>query len=292
MEERMKTTILVTGATGTVGREVVKALEAIKDVQVKAFVRDTSKAKALQWPNVTLTQGDLAKKDTIEKALQGVDKVFLLSNADQKQTELQGNVVDAAKKAHVKYIVKLSALGTSADSPISLARWHRQTEVEIEKSGIAYTHLHPHFFMQNFLMFAATIKKDGVFYAPMKDAKMSMVDARDIAGVAATVLTTTGHEGKTYDITGPAPLSFTEAAATLTEILGKTVKYVSVTLDDLRKTLHSMGLPAWFVEDMAKLYEFFSSGKAAFVTPTVSQVTKKTGHTFHQFAKDYVENFK
>ena len=288
----MKTTILVTGATGTVGREVVRVLGGMKDVQVRAFVRDTAKAKALQGHNVMLATGDLAKKDTVEKALQGVDKVFLLSNADQKQVELQGNVVDAAKKAHIKHIVKLAALGTSADSPISLARWHRQTEVEIEKSGIPYTHLHPHFFMQNFFMFAATIKKDGTFYAPMKEAKMSMVDTRDIAQVAAMVLTTTGHEGKTYDITGPAALSFTEAAVTLSQVLGKTVKYISVTLDDLRKTLKSMGMQDWFVEDMAKLYEFFSSGKAAFVTPTVTNVTKQKGHAFTQFAKDYVENFR
>ncbi len=288
----MKTTILVTGATGTVGHGVVKALGAMKDVQVRAFVRNAAKAQSLEGPNVAITQGDLAKKDTIEKALQGVDKVFLLSNADPKQMELQGNVVEAAKKTHVKHIVKLSALGTSLDSPIKLAQWHRQTEEHIEKSGIPYTHLHPHFFMQNFFMFAQTIKKDGAFYAPMKEAKMSMVDTRDIAHVAATVLTQTGHEGKTYDITGPEAVSFNEAAAKLSEVLGKQVKYVPISIDDLKKGMKSMGIEDWFVEDMAKLYEFFNSGKAAFVTPTVLQVTKKPGHSFSQFVKDYTQNFK
>jgi len=287
----MTSKILVTGSTGTVGSELVRQLSA-KDVQVRAFARSSEKAKTLKRANVEITSGDMGEPETIEKALAGVDKVFLLSSPDLNQVALQGNVVDASKNAGVQHIVKLSALGVSPDSPVSIARLHAQTEKQIEDSGIAYTHLRPHFFMQNFFMFAATIKEKGEFYSAMKDAKTSIVDVRDVAAVAVAVLTESGHEGKTYNITGPEAISYPEAAEKLSAAIGKKVNYVDIPLAALKQGMMDMGMPEWFADDLAKLTEFFSSGQTAFVSPVVTEVARKPGITFDRFVKDYVQAFK
>jgi uncharacterized protein YbjT (DUF2867 family) len=205
--------------------------------------------------------------------------------------ELQGNVIAAAKRANVRHIVKLSAIGVGPDSPISLARWHWQTEKQVEESGIPFTHLRPHFFMQNLLGYA-TIKEQSALYGSMKDGKISMVDVHDIATVAARVLTEDIHEGKTYEITGPEAISYTEVAEKLSAAIGKKVTYVDVPLEASRKAMLDMGMPEWFANNLTALIAFFSTGGAAFVTNVIADVAKKQPITFDQFARDYAEAFK
>ena len=282
--------ILVTGATGTVGREVLKQLVA-KGAAVRAFVRSVEKGDALKGPNVEIAIGDLDQPDTLDSAMTGIDKVFLLSPGDPRQVELQGNAVRAAQRAGVKYMVKLAALGVAPESPFALARWHAQTEKQIEESGMAYTHLHPHSFMQNFLGMAPMIA-EGNLYAPMKDGRISLVDARDIAAVAAATLTEPGHEGKTYDITGPEALSYADIAEKLSEVIGKKVTYVDISPEVARKNMLDMGFPEWLADDFKVLYEVFSAGYAAEVSPVVAEVANKEPITFGQFAQDYAGVFK
>lgn len=283
--------ILVTGATGTVGKEVVKQLSSTGE-KIRVMVRNVEKAAPLKGPGVEVVQGDFGKPDTLASAVKGVEKVFLLSSADPRQVELQGNVLKAAKSAGVKHLVKLSALGARPDSSVALARGHYQTEKQIQDSGIPYTHLQPHFFMQNLLMFADSIKRQGAFYAPMKQGKISLVDVRDIAAVAARVLTEKGHERKTYAITGPEALSFGELAEKFSRVLGRKVAYVDVPPEDAKKGMLGAGMPEWLVDDLLALYGIFSAGHAAVVSKAVEEVTKKPARTFDQFAKDFARFFK
>jgi uncharacterized protein YbjT (DUF2867 family) len=284
--------ILVTGATGTNGSEIVKQL-SVAGVRVRAFARNLKKLEAIKGPNVEIAQGDLAKPETIEAALKGVDKVLLLSSVDPFQVELQGNLIAVAKRIGTPYIVKFSGFGADPASFMKFAQWHGKTEKQLEESGIAFTHLQPNVFMQNMLGFTNSIASpQGVFYLPMKDGKVSMVDVRDIAAVAVKVLTESGHEGKKYVITGPEALSFEEVAEKISQAIGKQVTYVNVSPEDFKQAMVQAGQPSWLADSLNELYAVLSAGHGSVVTSVIAEVAKKQPYSFNQFAQDYAEMFK
>lgn len=286
----MTSLILVTGATGNVGSQVVKQL-ANKGAQLRALVRDPASASSIQAAGVDMVAGDFNQPETIASALMGVDRAFLLSPPDPQQVEWQNQFIDAAKGANVRHIVKLSVLGADEHSPVSIAKWHWRTEQHLKQSGLSYTILQPHFFMQNLLGFAPGIAAEGKFYAPMKQGRIGLVDVRDIAAVAVAALTEDGHEGETYAITGPESLSFADIAEKLSGATGKSVTYVDVPPDAARQSMLGMGMPTWYVDDLIRLYEVFSSGRGEWVTDTVAAVAKKQPISFDEFARDYAEAF-
>ena len=199
--------ILITGATGRVGGAAITHLRS-KGLPVRALLRRPEKAAPLSGLGVEPVFGDLAQPRSLERALEGVTAALLVSPLDPHQMELQGNFIDAAKRAGRVHIVKLSGLGTALNSPVRSGRWHAQTEKYLEDSGLPFTHLRPPFFMQNILRFAPTIRADGTFSGALNQGKVAMIDVADIAAVAATALTTSGHAGKAYTLTGPEALSY------------------------------------------------------------------------------------
>ena len=283
--------IVVTGATGQIGSEVVRQL-AEKGQKVRPLIRDPKKAEPLSHENVMFVMGDLSDPKSLDEAFKGAQKLFLLTSADPKQVELQHNALEAAKRAGIQHVVKMSAMGASKDSPVALGRWHSQTEEELKQSGMKWTLLQPHFFMQNVAGMAGSIKGQGALYAPLKDGKIAMVDVRDIATVAAEVLTQPGHEGQTYVITGGEAISFDDVARQIGEATGKPVKYVDIPQEDARKAMLGMGMPEWIVNDMLTLYGFFAAGHGAATTDVVQKVGKAAPRTFAQFAKENAELFK
>lgn len=287
----MPNIILMTGATGNVGGEVVQRLAAA-GVSIRALVRNRAKAGAIAGPNVELFEGDLSKPETLDRALKGVDKALLSSSPDPDQANLQNNFIDAAKRAKLSHLVKISALGAAPDSPISFGRWHAGTEQYLTRSGVPFTILQPNFFMQNTLTFAPTIKAEGKFYGSMKDGKASFVDIRDIAAVAVGVLTNSGHEGKTYRITGPEAMSFGEVAARLSAALGKFVTYVDIPRAALVQAMTGFGLPEWQAQGIADLYDWGSQGGFAELTDVVAAVGRKQPIAFDQFAKEFASAFQ
>lgn len=284
--------ILVTGATGTTGREVVKQLHQ-KGVETRALARDPGKARKVLGAKVQIARGDLGDRASLDAALDGCDRVFLLSSADQRQAELQGNVIEAAVRGGARRVVKLGALGASADSPISLARAHFQTEQQLARSGLEYTNLRPTMFMQNMFMSAATIQSEGMIYVPMQDGKISFVDAQDIAAVAVAALTEEGHNGETYDITGGQALSHAEIAAVFSEVLGREVTYMDVPPGAALEGMLSSGMPGWLADDLLKLMTLvFAPGHGAAVADTVSRVTGRAPITFREFVRDHAAAFQ
>lgn len=282
--------ILVTGATGMTGGELVRQLAAAS-VPVRAFVRDAAKAAPLRLAGVEVFVGDLRQPETFAAALTGADRLFLLTPAEPHQVEQQGRAVDAAQRAGVRHVVKLSALGAALDSPVSLGRWHAQTERQIEQSGMAWTHLRPHFFMQNTLGFAPSIIATGRFYAPLRDGRIGLVDVRDVAAVAARVLTTAGHEGKAYDITGPEALSFHDLAARIAAAAGRPVTYVDVPPGEAEKTMIAAGMPAWMADALVGLYGIFAAGHASATTQVVEEITGAPARTFTAFVQEHAHVF-
>lgn len=283
--------ILITGATGTNGSELVKQLSN-DGVRVRALVRSRAKASAIEGANVEIVEGDLGKPETLDAALAGVEKVFLLTSPTERMAEQEGNMIEAAKRAGVGHVVKFSAIGADVNAPYLLGRMHGEVEKQLADSGIAYTLLKPNGFMQNTLGFASTIASQGAFYAPLKDAKVSYVDARDIVAVAAKTLTGTGHEGKAYEITGPEALSNHDIAEKLSVALDTKVAYVDVPPDAARQGMLAVGMSEWLADALIELFAFYTGGHAAMVTNTVSEVAKKEPTTFDQFARDHAHIFR
>src|SRR5260370_5973508 len=220
--------ILVTGATGLNGSELVRRLSA-KGVPVRALVRSAARAKGLSsLPMVEIVEGDMARPETLVGALRGVDRAMLISSSDPMMLEVQSNFIEAAKKAGVKHIVKLAGIMPDLDSAFRFARMHGEIEKRLEASGMAFTHLRAGEFMPAYFRQVPNITAKGAMFLPMEDARIASIDVGDIAEIAAGVLTGSGHEGKIYPLTGPQALTMTEAAAKLSAATGKTIRYVNV----------------------------------------------------------------
>ena len=284
--------ILVTGATGNVSSGLIPNLIAM-GATVRALVRDESKAQGLKDAGVEVVIGDLDKPETLDAAFSGVDRVFLVTPVGPGQVSLARNGIAAAKRAGNPHIVRLSAgaLDTAADSPARVTRQHAEIDAELKASGLPYTILRPHNFMQNTLMAAQTVASDVAVYMPMKDGKLGMIDVRDIADVAAKVLTEPGHEGKTYGLTGPASISYHDIAAGLSKALGKEIKYVDVPLDAAREAMVGMGLPDWYADAYNEYNKAFSEGLGDFTTKDVEEIAGHPARSYATFARDFAQAF-
>jgi uncharacterized protein YbjT (DUF2867 family) len=275
--------ILVIGATGTNGREVVQRL-AREGKQVRALVRNPAKADGLRLPNVELAQGDLDDPASLDRAFEGVSRAFVVTAVDERSVGWFRNAFDAAKRAGKPHVVKFSGMGAgTADS--ALLRQHGDTDEMLKGSGLPYTILRPNSFFQNMLWSAGTIKGHGAFYLPMRDAWQSLVDVRDIAAVAVKVLTEPGHEGQVYEITGPESLSYADVAATLTRVLGKPVRYVDVPPEAARESMLKAGMPQWNADAVTELYGVFATGTFGYTTDVVIQITGQPPIRFEQWAR-------
>ncbi|MGI8996536.1 MAG: SDR family oxidoreductase [Pyrinomonadaceae bacterium] len=286
----MSNTILVTGATGNVGSQLVKQLGET-GVGFRVGARAADDARAAGGTKAEVIEFDFNNRDTISAALKGVEKMFLLTPLVPNMVELTSNAAREAKQAGVQQIVKLSGMGAGAEPGITLGRLHREAEKIIEDSGIAFTHLRPSSFFQNYLGLP-TIKTQGTFYLPLGEAKVSLVDTRDIAAVAVQALTKSGHERKAYNITGAEVFSSEQVAEILSDAAGRTISYVSVSAEDARQGMRGAGMSEWLANLLVELYDFQRAGHMAEVSPVVEQVTGRKPFSFAQFAKDYAAAFK
>lgn len=280
--------ILVTGATGTVGREVVKQLlEAGEEVRVLA--RDPAKAEKL-GPGVEVAQGDLAKPDTLGSAFAGVDKAFVLATGPELTT-LESNAYDAAKKAGVRHIVKVSAQGAELDKDLLIGRWHRDSEEKLKASGIAWTILRPGGFASNALMWAGSIKATGMVFQPTGNAKTAPIDPRDIAAVAVKALTSPGHEGKAYELSGPEAMTTDEMVQRLGAAIGKPLRFVDVPESAARDRMAQSGMPEIMINAVLELMAHVRTGGGATVSSTVEQVLGRKARKFDEWARDHAAAF-
>ncbi len=285
--------ILITAATGQNGGELVKRLLP-KGVALRALVRNPDKAGELARAGVEIVVGDLSKPESFEAALDGVDKVFYLFANDPGMVELQKSFIEAAKRAGVQHFVKFSVLGVAENSSVTFLRWHWQMDEELKGAGLPYTILRPNAFYQNIIGSSAqTIKQQGAIYSPVKaEAGLSQVDIRDVAAVAAAVLTEEGHLGKVYEITGPTAISGSETATIMSNLLEKPVNYVEMTSESYRQSLLDYHLPEWFANDLVELDEQYSANLAAYTTNVVKEVAHKEPISFEQFAAEHINLFK
>ena len=294
-------TILVTGATGTVGSEVVKQL-ASSDQRgqsvIRAAIHSQNKADKFKSDNKTveIVNFDYNKPDTIADALDHINTLFLVTLPAPNMANISSSLVKEAKKNGVKYIVKLSVMKADAEPGFTVGRLHRQEEKIIEESGIPYTFLRPTSFMQSFVNFySQTIKTQNAFYVHAGDVKFSFVDVRDIAAVAVKLLTKNGsqHKNKAYGLTGQEALSYTQAAEILSKETGKKIFYIDIPEEDARKGLKQIGFEDWLIDAVIEGFNYFiTGGYGSQRTTVVEQVTGRRPILFAQFAKDYADSFK
>ena len=291
-------TILVTGATGTLGGEVVKQLSSSTPaVNIKAGVHSAQNVnKVKDGDKVEVVLIDYNKPETLKEALSQVDKLFLLTPDVPNAHELASNLVIEAKKAGIRHIVKQSVMGADLEADVGTFRLHRQAEKIIEQSEIPFTFLRPNEFMQNFVNFHSHfIKNNNAFYLPLEDARVSLVDVRDIAAVAVKSLTedrSDKHNNKTYLITGPEALSYYQAAEILSSATDKKISYVNISEEEARGAMKEMGMSDWLINTISELHDYFRKGNASQVSSAVEEATGKKPISFSQFAKDYAEAFR
>jgi uncharacterized protein YbjT (DUF2867 family) len=282
--------ILVTGATGTVGREVVRELIE-RNQRVRAMTRDPSKLKPGTVPQgVEVVTGDLDQPQTLGPVLHGVTKIFALSSGPSIGKH-DAALAQAAKAAGIRRLVKLSA-ETVADQPQQIiAKWHLAGEQAIKDAGLEWTFVRPGGFMSNALNWAHTIKAMGKVFAPMGDAKLAPIDPRDIAAVCAETLTRDGHAGKAYMLTGPEALTMSEQVACLGRAIDKPLTYVPVSDDVARENMTKAGMPPILVDAILELARNIRAGERAHVSPTVKEVTGRSGRRFADWAQEHRSAF-
>src|SRR2546421_5708527 len=282
-QKRRLKMILVTGATGLNGSEVVRRLSA-KGVPVRALVRSAARAEGFSsLPQVEIVEGDMARPETLTGALRGVDRAMLISSSDPAMLEVQSNFIEAARKAGVKHVVKLSGIIAELDSPFRFARMHAEIERRLEASGMAFTHLRAGEFIQAYFRQVPSILAKGALFLPMEEARIASIDICDVAEVAATVLTGSGHEGKIYPLTGPEALSMVEVAERLSAAIGKTVHYVNVSPEEAMRANLAAGMPSYTVEALAELFGERRKGKEAQVSPIIQTLFGWRPSSFEEF---------
>src|SRR5919112_1107834 len=250
--------LLVTGATGTTGMEVLKALKA-RGAEARALVRDETKAHHLRDLGFEPATGDLGDPRTLGPALEGVERAYLVS-----------------------------PISPSPEAPLRFARTHAKVEAALKDSGMAWTLLRPTGFMQNTLAWGARVL-DGTFYSPVPDAAFSVVDARDVAEVAAVALTGEGHEGKAYGLSGPEAVSYREQARRVFAAAGREITVEEIPVETLKRELVRAGVPPWNAEGLSELFELYAGGGAQMVTSGVKDTLERDPRSLDDFAKDHVD---
>jgi uncharacterized protein YbjT (DUF2867 family) len=280
--------ILVTGATGHVGSELVAALLAAGG-RVRVLTRDPSRVAHLAG-RVETAIADLDRPETLAGAVRGVEAMYLLE-ADHGVGQTR-NAVEAARAAGVRHVVQLSSIGARLASDTAMGRAFRARERLLQESGLAWTILRPGFFMSNALSWADSIRADRRVEHSNGEGRSAPVDPRDIAAVAAIALTAPGHEGQTYELTGPDLLSTSDQVDILSKILGIPIECVDRPVAEAAAALRAAGVPPDRVEALAELWTGTRNGGVTLLTPTVEEVTGRPPRTFESWCRDHAGAFR
>ena len=278
--------ILVTTA-GKVGSEAVHLLRQ-REIPVRALVRNPDRGKALADEGADIAVGDLDELASVDAAVAGVTTVVLVSPGVPAQ-EL--NVIRAAARAGVEHVVKVTS-NASADSPIARRRWQTEIEAGLAAAGLPRTLLRSNAYMQNVLALAPAIAKTSGFGSSAGNGRIGMIDARDVAAVAAEIAASPApHPGKTYWLTGPELISNYDVAAMLSKLLGRTITYTELGFDQDRDTMLRAGVPEPIAEMNAQAFSMIADGDAAWVSEDLPSLLGRPARSFEQFAADYTAAF-
>jgi uncharacterized protein YbjT (DUF2867 family) len=287
--------ILVIGGRSKIGSALVGELVG-RGQQVRALVRAGEPTAGVAAAAEIVT-GDLADEASLVTAMAGIEKVFLLSSPHPDAVTWHRNAIDAARRTEVQLLVRSSILGADRDCPAEFINAHTRCDRYLQDSGLPFVVVRPNLFLQNIPESTIpSIDPSGVFYVDAGQARLSMVDTRDVAAVAAVVLTETGHAGAHYDLTGPEALSYADVAVKLTTAMGRQITYVAAPDEAVHQALLGAGLSEWFANALVGLYQDYrragTDGYAAQITDTVERLTGRPARSLDDLLREIAPELK
>lgn len=277
--------IVVTGATGNIGNRVALELLAKKHEGVFAFVRDPVKAENLARAGASLRRGSFEDASSLHEAFTGADTVVLV-NAGPSQLDQCRAALDAARATGVRKIVKISGQRATADAPTELTRQAARCEALLRDSGLVYVILRGNSFMQNLLPLVPTIRAQGKLFYGVGDAKVGMIDTRDIADAAVAAATSDAWDGQTFELTGPASIDLHEVARTIGKNLGREVTYVPVPPEAVGEAARQHGAEGWLAQAITEFCTANGQGWSDFTTDNVARLTGHPPRSVEDFVRE------
>jgi uncharacterized protein YbjT (DUF2867 family) len=283
--------ILIAGASGTTGRAVLSSALA-RGLPLRAMYRSRAEAEKAP-PAANPVVADFADPESLRSALAGVTAAFVVCAPIPELVQLETNMIEACKAAGVRHIVLNSALGAK-DYEKSFPSWHAEVEDHLRASGLGWTILRPNGFMQNIVTFnAGSIRSDGAFYAAMGDAKISLVDVRDVADAAVEALSDPAvHTGQIYALNGPEALSQSDIALRLSRLLQRDISFIDVPETAQRDAMLASGMPAWQVDAILDLQAYYRSGRCSDTSAPPSLSVSRHRRTLDAFLTENVDAFR
>jgi uncharacterized protein YbjT (DUF2867 family) len=283
--------MLVTGATSAVGTAVIEELLARK-IPVRAFVHQPSAAEKLEAQGAEAVVGDMTERASAQQALQGIERVYLISPSSEQLFAIEHLWAEEARKAGIHYLIKQSEIGADPHSFSPLLQQHGRAEDALRTSGIPSTILRTLYFMQNFgPMYAQSIRTRGMIFAPLATARISYVDARDVGAVAAHLLTDEGHQDQEYEVTGPEALSCGQLAEIFSTLMDVPVRYTAISDEEAQQALLKR-YPAWTAQAVLTLLQFYRQGGGANVTRVIEEVTAHQPCTVATYLTEHLQTFQ
>ncbi len=285
----MPRTVLITGATGTVGSQLIHAL-AKSGVRARALVRDDARAWSMLGDAADMVVGDLADDDAMRGALDGVDTLFLACGNVPNQVQLECAAIDAARSAGVDRVVKLSARGADRASDVSVWRGHAEIESHLATVGIPAVIMRPSFYMTNLLAAATPVRQFNALPAAAGQAPIAMIDPADIAAVAARALFDESIAG-VLTLTGPEALTYTQVAAQLSALLDRDISYLDVTPDEAAGAMIASGVPEPAAQQILEVFAALRRGAYATTTDAVALLTNRPARRLSDFLTSHLPAF-
>jgi len=281
----MSKTILVTGATGNIaGLIIPQLIEA--GMNVRAYVRDPEKATSLKEQGIEIFHGDYDNQEALNAAAENIDAIVAITPPNPDAVKQGEAILKAALNSGSPFYLRISAIGAATDAPTENGRFHFESDQALINSGLNYTILRPHFFMQNLFGNVEGIKGQGNLYMGMGEGKMGMVDVRDVADVAVNILLNRGHDGQIYTLTGPESITFSDVASTISNSINKPVNYIPVGLEDVRQSILDMGWGEWGAQLMVDYSKAYSENWGDFTTDSVKEITGKESRSIDEFVNE------
>ena len=281
--------ILLTGATGRVGSAAARALLRA-EIPFRVLVRDPGKL-GIDGEVIEVVQGDLGDPEAVEQALAGISRALIVMGNHPDQSRLERQFATLAGNAGVSHLVKVSSMEAAPDATAILPKNHYGTEQHIASLGMDWTFLRPDYYMQNMLMYSGSIARTNSFALPLGDAKTAMIDARDVGEVAAVVLTTEGHAGQTYRLTGPELIDFYEVAARMSAVLDRPLSYVAQSPEAFREVLGQFIQSAWQLDAVCELFAEIAAGSLEEQTSTTADLLGRPAVSLNTFTQQFAGAF-
>ena len=274
--------ILLTGATGKTGSATAKALSE-RGRKLRALIRNEEKREGIESLGGEVINGSIENKEAVDQSMVDVETALILLPNSENQLSLEKQLVDSAKQAGAKRIVKMSSIEATPDATSPIPKLHLESEEYIKQSGLSWTMIKPNFYMQNLLASAGTIKDQGKIFLPMGEGKTGMIDTTDVGKVLAKVLSEDGHESMNHEITGPEILSFYEVAEIFSKGLDKQVDYVDVPLAAYKETLGQFLTNQWHLDAVIDLFKGIADGGIEEKTDTYSELMGESPKSLSEF---------